>query len=119
MCLVVSAEDFEENVFYLVHQQKMNRLGMLQQMDLFKYWANERVTELNCNMVEQTVQPGDVIYDIGAKVDTLYVVRSGCASLECEIEVEEENRCPVGLNEWEVKKIKKKVMFELTKFRET
>jgi hypothetical protein len=71
-------------------------MAMLKSMDSFKFWEENRLRELNCNMVEETVYPGDVIYEIGSKVDTLYIVKSGCTSLECEIEIEEENRCPIS-----------------------
>ena len=92
---------------------------MLQNMDLFKWWESDRLRELNAKMIEETVYSGDIIYDINSKVDTLYIVKTGCVSLECEIYVEEENRCPIANNQWEVTKVIKKVMFELTKFRET
>ena len=91
---------------------------MLQKMPNFESWANDKLKELNANMTEQKIAAGEIIFDIGARAENLYIVKKGCISLECEIEVEDKNRCPVGNNVWEVIKTKRKVMFELTKFRE-
>jgi hypothetical protein len=87
-------------------------------MPNFENWANDKLKELNANMTEQKIAAGEIVFDLGSKAENLYIVKKGCISLECEIEVEEKNRCPVAANTWEVIKTKRKVMFELTKFRE-
>jgi len=69
-------------------------------------------------MTEQKTSPGEIVFEIGGRSDNLYIVKRGCVSLECEIEVEEKNKCPVANNTWEIIKTKRKVMFELTKFKE-
>ena len=100
------------------HQKKMARLSMIQTMPLFQYWRSDRLKQLNATMTEQKIEAGEIVFDIGGRADVMYIVNKGCISMECEVEVEDRNKCPTDTNTWEILKTRRLVMFELTKFRE-
>ena len=43
----------------------------------------------------------------------LYILRSGSLAMQATVELEEINKCPVGINSWELQKTKRKVSYEL------
>ena len=91
---------------------------MIQTMPLFQYWRSDRLKQLNATMTEQKIEAGEIVFDIGGRADVMYIVNKGCISMECEVEVEDRNKCPTDTNTWEILKTRRLVMFELTKFRE-
>ena len=69
--------------------------------------------QLNTQLSQQKYQSGDIIYEIGSNAEVMYILMSGKLAQETEVEIEEENRFPIGKNRWEVNVTHRRVQYEI------
>ena len=68
---------------------------------------------LNSYFILNHYGPTEVVYDIGQKPDMIYILRRGILAVNCQVEIETENKFPTGQNSWQIVKKQQKINYEL------
>lgn len=87
--------EYENAVSEQITAMRKRRLNFLQGLPLFNNWSHDKIQNFNFLLDEQICTYGEVIYDIGSDVDKIFILKSGKASVETFIEVEQTNRYPI------------------------
>ena len=95
ICISLDFQSYNEQVFFLEHQQRQSRLSLLRVMPLFQGWPVEKLKQLNLSMAQQKYQAGDVVYDLDETPDRIYILLRGELTLETEVEIEQVNQFPI------------------------
>lgn len=101
VCLCLAKTEFDEKVFYLEHQKKLNRLEYLIKMPLTQGWTEQRCRDLNSLMTQVDLGIGEVVYSVGDNPDYFYILLKGALSMHTVVELQDANKYPVGKNHWE------------------
>ena len=89
--MALRRQDFLDHTFLFEHNQKSMRKNYIKTLPFTQGWNIEKLTYFNTELSQYSVMPGEVIFDIGAKTEMLYLVRSGELQIESEVEIEEQN----------------------------
>ncbi len=77
VCLVLSNNDYNEQVYYIEHKKKLRRLEYIQKLEIFKSWNRERASDFNLILEEKNFNVGEKIYETGSSPDYIYILTGG------------------------------------------
>ncbi len=111
VCLCLAKTEFDEKVFYLQHQKKLERLEYLIKMPLTNGWTEQRCRDLNLLMTQVELGTNELVYSIGDNPEYFYILVKGALSMDTVVELQDANRFPVGKNHWESLSTEKEIKF--------
>lgn len=111
--LKLTQQDHDSVVLGAKKREKYNFTLFLHTIPFFDVWQLVKVHRLSNALISTHFAPGQVIYDIGAKSASLYILKEGQVEIQTIIRLDESNRWPIGNHSWELSKFSKRVIVRL------
>lgn len=88
-------------------------MNYIEKLPFTKGWYFEKLKQFNSELGQVSLISNEVLFDIGSPAEVFYIVKSGQLVVEAIIEIEEYNKYPTGLQQWEVKTTKREILFQV------
>lgn len=109
LCFEFDRTEFLDRVYHFQHKLKNKRMQYIETLPFTYEWSHEKKAYFNTEVGQISLQANEVLYDIGAETDMLYIVKSGCLSVHAIVELSEQNKYPLGDYSWEICEKRRKI----------
>mmetsp|Transcript_15911 Transcript_15911/g.29115 ORF Transcript_15911/g.29115 Transcript_15911/m.29115 type:complete len:482 (-) Transcript_15911:1232-2677(-) len=104
--LRLRSDDYETIVFKEKAQERRDTTRFLASIRFFNSWKTIKLDRISSRIMVKSYQAGQSVFHQGDASANVFIVKSGLVDLEVFVEIEAENKWPVGKKSWEVKKTK-------------
>ena len=116
-CMILSKKDYLNVVFESKNLERSNNLLFLLSLKFFKNWIGYKVEDINKNFGILELKPQQVVYKAGNVANVFYIVRAGTLHMESVIEIEDAVRYPIARNQWEYRKVIRKISYRVKELK--